>query len=163
MDFARGKARAVGGEPSIVDDKKAVGRSFRANPLLNFQAMPEPVAAGDDHKSLRQSSLASLKSTRGFLALYKQGKWVHGPSLSLGWMPNATQGSRVGIRTRKGLKGAVVRNRLKRQLRAVLRVTQLIPRQSVDIVLVLHPRKQTIDSEHLAKELCQLFQTARLL
>ncbi len=78
-------------------------------------------------------------------------------------MPNAAQASRVGIRTRKGLKGAAVRNRLKRQLRAVLRIAQLSPRQSVDIVLVLHPRKQTIESEHLAKELCQLFQTARLL
>jgi len=125
--------------------------------------MPGPFAAGGDHKSLRQSSLASLKSTRGFLALYKQGKWVHGPSLSLGWMPNAAHASRVGIRTRKGIKGAVVRNRLKRQLRAVLRTAQLIPRQPVDIILVLHPRKQTIETEHLAKELCQLFQTARLL
>lgn len=125
--------------------------------------MPEPsFASGAASARPRQSSLASLKSTRGFLALYKRGKWVHGPSLSLGWLSSCADETRLGIRTRKGLKGAVLRNRLKRQLRAVLRETQLIPRQRVDIVLVLHPRQGRINTEALKKELCQLFQNARL-
>ena len=120
-------------------------------------------ASGSEYASPRKSSLASLKSTRGFLALYKRGKWIHGPSLSLGWLSNPENQTRVGIRTRKGLKGAVIRNRLKRQLRAVLKEAQLVPRQAVDVVLVLHPREGRIETERLKKEVCQLFQTARLL
>ena len=126
--------------------------------------MPErSTASGSDYASPQQSSLASLKSTRGFLALYKQGKWVHGPALSLGWLLNPKGQTRVGIRTRKGLKGAVIRNRLKRQLRAAIKEARLIPRQPIDVVLVLHPREGRIETECLKKELCQLFQTARLL
>ena len=126
--------------------------------------MPEPVRLpGSDSKSLKQSSLASLKSTRGFLALYKRGKWIHGRCLSLGWLPSLEKRSCVGIRTRKGTKGAVVRNRLKRQLRAALKVSQLIPRQSVNILIVLHPPDGRTHTELLVKELCQLFQAARLI
>ena len=119
-------------------------------------------ASGDAFARLKKSSLASLKSTRGFLALYKHGKWVRGSSLSLGWLLNPEGQTRIGIRTRKGLKGAVVRNRLKRQLRAALRELQFIPKQPIDVVLVLHPRQGRIETELLKKELCQLFQTARL-
>ena len=121
------------------------------------------LAFGNELGRFRQSSLASLKSTRGFIALYKQGKWVHGPSLSLGWLLKAEGQAHIGIRTRKGLKGAVIRNRLKRQMRAVIKEANLVPRQSVDVVLVLHPHAGHIATQDLKKEACQLFQTARLL
>lgn len=122
-----------------------------------------PASSGSGGKRLIQSSLESLKSTRGFLALYRQGKWHHGSLLSLGWMPSLDGATRIGIRTKKGLKTAVIRNRLKRQLRAAIKSLQLIPREPVSILLVLHPRQTKLKTESLTKELCQLFQSARLL
>lgn len=70
---------------------------------------------------------------------------------------------RVGLRTKKGLKGAVVRNRLKRQLRAVLASGRIPLHPGHDVVIVLHPPRVPVTTQRLEKELKELCQRTRVL
>lgn len=98
-------------------------------------------------------TVTSLKSTKAFLAVYRRGHWVHGPSLSLGVRPNAGRRVRAGLRTRRGLKGAVLRNRLKRQLRTILYARNIPLREGLDLVIVIHPRSSSVATDSLENEL----------
>jgi len=67
--------------------------------------------------------------------------------------PNHAAETRVGLRTRRGLKGAAERNRLKRQLRAAVYQHSLPLRSGLDIVIVIHPRALPVRSASLEPEL----------
>lgn len=69
----------------------------------------------------------------------------------------------MGLRTRRGLKGAVVRNRLKRQLRAILHEGQLPLRQGLDVVIVIHPIRIPTSTDSLRIELTGLCKRAGAL
>jgi ribonuclease P protein component len=88
---------------------------------------------------------------------------VRGASLSVGAHPNAQGLTRVGLRTRRGLKGAVERNRLKRQVRAVLGGGGLSFRPGLDLVIVIHPQTLPMRSGTLKAELLSLCRKARIL
>ena len=64
--------------------------------------------------------------------------------------------TRIGIRTRRGIRSAVARNRLKRQVRAILSGKTVCVRQGVDLVIVIHPPRPAIRSEALEVELKSL-------
>jgi ribonuclease P protein component len=103
----------------------------------------------------------SLKRTQGFRLVYRRGRWARGTLMSVGTAANRLAQTRIGIRTRKGLKGAVVRNRLKRQLRALLFSERIPLRIGIDLVVVLHPPTPGVATPRLAKELIALCRTAR--
>jgi len=103
----------------------------------------------------------SLKRTQGFRLVYRRGRWVRGAALSVGAYPNQLAQTRIGLRTRKGLKGAVVRNRLKRQLRALLFSERIPLRIGVDVVVVIHPPTPGVATPSLAKELLALCRAAK--
>lgn len=86
-----------------------------------------------------------LKRTRGFNAVYRRGRWARGSWLSVGAARNIDQITRVGLRTRRGLKGAVVRNRLKRQIRAIVDARAFPLRAGLDIVIVIHPPSRSLE------------------
>ena len=88
---------------------------------------------------------------------------MRGASLSLGVLANSDERTRVGLRTRRGLKGAVERNRLKRQLRALLASSELSLRQGVDVVIVIHPPSLPARTRQLAAELETLCKRAGIL
>jgi ribonuclease P protein component len=60
----------------------------------------------------------------------------------------------------KGLKSAVVRNRLKRQLRAALFSDELPFGCGADLVVAVHPRTLPVGTEELRQEIAQLCQRA---
>lgn len=101
-------------------------------------------------------NLTSLKRTSAFVAIYRTGRWAHGPALSVGVLENAAGTTRVGLRTRRGLKGAVERNRLKRQLRAIVRQWEISLRTGVDLVIVAHPKSLPVKANRLRTELLSL-------
>jgi len=68
-------------------------------------------------------------------------------------LPNKTDRVRIGLRTRRGLKGAVRRNRLKRQARALVFQDPLPLRGGSDIVIVLHPKPASVSAITLKREL----------
>ena len=98
----------------------------------------------------------SLKRTDAFLAVYRRGRWARGPSLSVGALPTDEHGARVGLRTRRGLKGAATRNRLKRQLRAILSADRFRFRNGLDLVVVIHPTRVPARTSSLERELITL-------
>lgn len=97
-----------------------------------------------------------LKRSQAFYAIYRRGRWAHGTSLSLGVLANKEAGLRVGLRTRRGLKGAVARNRLKRQLRTILGRQHSLPQHGFDIVVVIHPAALPAQTAHLSQEFTSL-------
>ena len=97
-----------------------------------------------------------LKFTEAFHAVYRRGRWAHGRALSVGILANQCATARVGLRTRKGLKGAVERNRLKRQLRAIVNEQRVSLRRGLDIIIVIHPRTIPTPTKDLERELLEL-------
>lgn len=97
-----------------------------------------------------------LKFTKAFHAVYRRGRWARGELLSVGVRPSSIAGARVGLRTRRGLKGATVRNRLKRQLRAIIYTGKLPLKGGVDLVVVIHPPTTPVATTALKRELVQL-------
>ena len=83
--------------------------------------------------------------------------------LSLGATPNDDTLTRVGLRTRRGMKGAVTRNRLKRQLRAIIYTNQLPLRAGFDLVVVIHPPRLPVSSVALEQELLRLCRRSGIL
>ena len=73
--------------------------------------------------------------------------------MSVGALPNNEENVRIGLRTRRGLKGATVRNRLKRQLRAIVAKDDLVLRSGLDVVIVIHPPKPPARTDQLETEL----------
>lgn len=98
----------------------------------------------------------SLKRTDAFLAVYRRGRWARGSSLSVGALPTDEHGARVGLRTRRGLKGAATRNRLKRQLRAILSADRFRFRNGLDLVVIIHPTRVPASTASLERELITL-------
>ena len=99
-----------------------------------------------------------LKRTKIFSAIYRRGTWARGQALSIGVLPNSEKQTRVGLRTRRGLKGAVERNRLKRQLRSVLYTQRFPLRPGMDVVIVIHPKTlpaNTLRMEDELRTLCK--------
>ena len=107
--------------------------------------------------------IVRLKRTQAFSAVYRRGRWARGSSLSVGAFPNAEARVRIGLRTRRGLRGAVVRNRLKRQLRAILSSQGPRFRNGLDLVVVIHPASLPATSAHLERELLTLCKRAGVL
>ena len=91
-----------------------------------------------------------------FRTVYRRGRWAHGQLLSVGVVANNATQARVGLRTKRGLKGAAVRNRLKRQVRAVIRSQERILHPGLDLVVVLHPPAPPVTTATLERELLLL-------
>lgn len=105
---------------------------------------------------------ASLKRTEAFQAVYRRGRWSRGALVSVGALPNRLPTTRVGLRTTRGLKGAIQRNRLKRQLRAILSGLTPLSR-GADVVIVIHPPRLPVFTEDLKRELISLCKRLDLL
>jgi ribonuclease P protein component len=115
--------------------------------------MPE---ANFDWRSTR------LRKHADYQRVYRESR--RHTSASMTWFACARQagepggdGPRIGLTTGRVLGGAVVRNRIRRRMRAAVELhAQELPRR-VDVVL--HPRKQVLDMEfaRLEKEVAKIF------
>lgn len=84
-----------------------------------------------------------LSRSRDFDAVYRQGRSVSTRFLVLYWFSHGeedeTAGPRLGLAVPKAVGSAVVRNRIKRQLREIFRARfEELPKNS-DYVLVVRP------------------------
>lgn len=104
-----------------------------------------------------------LKQTKSFLDIYRRGFWAHGQTVSIGALRRPGEQARIGLRTRRGLKGAVIRNRLKRQVRGLIQSRQLVLKPAWDVVIVIHPRKLPTTTAILTEELKKLCKRAGCL
>ena len=125
-----------------------------------FDAVDERVAGNSFPDSqARRTTLAGtthtrqLKSTKAFGNVYRRGRWARGTRVSVGAISNATAETRIGLRTRRGMKRAVDRNRSKRQIRAIIRSPGFLVKAGLDIVVVIHPTDPPASSSQLESDL----------
>ena len=108
-----------------------------------------------------------LRHWRDFKAVYQGGIRRQSPHLTLRALqeyPPEVKATRLGISvSQKVSKKAVVRNRIKRQLRAAFR--QLLPQIAPGwkIVLIVKPEATKCKYEHFLRELEQLFKKAEII
>ncbi len=78
----------------------------------------------------------TIKSNRDFQRLYRRGKSAVSPTMVLYWQKNRFGESRLGLTTGTKLGKAVVRNRVRRQLREIYRLNRdkLVPGRDLIIV-----------------------------
>lgn len=108
-----------------------------------------------------------LKHWKDFQTVFRAGKSYHSRDLTLRLHP--VKNDQTPISTRIGLsiskkvsKLAVKRNRIKRQLRAILR--QLLPHIDPNwkIVIIVRPTANQCNYEHFLQQLKQLLTTAEV-
>lgn len=119
------------------------------------QGRAEDPGSSSKERALAAHPVVALKSDRAFRDVYRRGRWARGVLLSVGAAAGGTQ-TRIGLRTKRGLRGAVVRNRLKRQLRAIVSTSDLSIFHGADLVIVAHPDRGVATTAALAQEFAQL-------
>jgi ribonuclease P protein component len=106
----------------------------------------------------------SLRKHHEFQRVRQQGRSVSGVLLSLGWAANDLLVSRCGYVVGKRVGGAVARNRVKRRLREIMRLTikadQLAP--GYDLVWIARTSAAQATYQQLAAEAHNLLRRARL-
>ena len=86
-----------------------------------------------------------------FQQVFAAGRRVQGKYFTLLMAPNNGAGPRLGIVASRKLGGAVVRNRAKRLIREVFRLSQpLTGWQDVDLVVI--PRRELLDASYRVLE-----------
>lgn len=102
-----------------------------------------------------------LTKPQQYASVYNQGdSWVSN-ILVLRGLPNGLVISRYGFSVSKRVGKAVTRNRVKRLLREILRVTPLVP--AWDIVFIVRPQAAAADYATLKRTVEDLLSRAGLL
>jgi ribonuclease P protein component len=103
-----------------------------------------PIKSGSGGKQSFPSSSRILRSA-DFRTVYDNGKRVSGPLFAAFCLARQGDGAgvRIGLTVPKALGGAVVRNRIKRRLRAAFRLHRA-DWPLIDWDIVLNPRKAAI-------------------
>jgi ribonuclease P protein component len=107
-----------------------------------------------------------LKHRQDFKAVYKRGSRRRGRYLTLRGLPPSylCESVQIGISiSQKVSKKAVIRNRIKRQIRAVMQ--ELLPQISPGwkLVVIVKPQAVACDYEHFLRELEELLTKAEVL
>ena len=102
-----------------------------------------------------------LAGRREFEAVFTGGRTWSNDLVALRVLPNGSESSRYGFAAGKRLGGAVVRNRLKRQMREVVRLTPI--RSGWDMVFIARQTAGEADYHALRKATEELLARAQLL
>ena len=103
---------------------------------------------------------SSLKKPLDFIDLRSTGKDWSDRFLVLIARPNGLDTTRIGFSVGKHLGGAVIRNRIKRRLRALCSEINIL--EGWDILLIARTGSQCLDFHTFRKSLNYLFRKAKL-
>lgn len=104
----------------------------------------------------------SLKENRLFRRLYAKGRSSVAPTMVLYCRPNGSKSNRLGLTTSTKLGNAVVRNKVRRRLRAIYRCHEDELRPGYDIVIVARMQAVTRPYAQLEEQFLRLAQKLRL-
>lgn len=99
----------------------------------------------------------SLKKNHEFRRLYKKGKNAATKCAVVYCMRNRTEQNRLGITVSTKLGGAVVRNRIRRRLKEVYRLSEKSLHTGYDIVIVARMRSRHAAWDELQSSVLYLF------
>jgi ribonuclease P protein component len=104
-----------------------------------------------------------LKRSQDFHAVHRQGQRWRGKLITLSVLPTGLPHSRYGFVVSRSVGAAVVRNRVKRRLRAAIRT--LLPHlpEGYDVVTIAHPPAAQATFQELEETLVSLLRQADLL
>ena len=105
----------------------------------------------------------SLKLNHVFQRLYRKGDRSAMPTLALYSRRNGTRGNRLGLTTGAKLGHAVVRNKLRRRLRAIYRIHEEQFKTGYDIVVVCRTASVSADYQRLEKDFLRLMKRNGLI
>jgi ribonuclease P protein component len=100
-----------------------------------------------------------LTKPEQYSLVYKNGVSYSDRFLVVKTIPNQLEYSRYGISVSKRVGKAVVRNRVKRVLREILRLTPL--ERGLDIIIIVRSPAALCDYHHLSKSILDLLSRAR--
>jgi len=104
-----------------------------------------------------------LRTTSDFAAIRAKGRAIHSPLLTLSWLTKVDQKPRFGFITGKRIGNAVVRNRTKRRLRAIIEKYQMTIAEGYDIVVIAHVSAATCPFILLEEDVVKLLRRAKLI
>jgi ribonuclease P protein component len=109
------------------------------------------------------SALEMLRSTVDFQRIQGQSRSRAHPALLMRYRPNELDRTRYGISTGRRVGGAVVRNRVRRRIRAILRRHEGEVQPGWDILLVARPASAEASQAELEQALTRLMGAAGVL
>ena len=93
-----------------------------------------------------------ITSRRQFLEIYRRGRSVRSPSMTLFGQPNGLGRCRLGITVTRKVGTAVRRNRIKRVFREIYRRNRSVLPMGLDIVINAHPGIHEVAYRDLERE-----------
>ena len=119
--------------------------------------MNDDAASAVREPRLRFPRVARLALTAEFARVREEGRPVHGKTMLIGVLKNATEScSRVGIVTSKRVGSAVTRNRVRRRLREIVRHDRARFHEGMWLVIVAKVPASRVSFEVLREEWTQL-------
>ncbi|MCB2215975.1 ribonuclease P protein component [Desulfofustis glycolicus] len=97
-----------------------------------------------------------LRENREFDAVYRQGTRLYCHDFGLVFLANGRDYSRIGISVSRKLKGAVVRNRIKRICKESFRLSRDIYPRHADIVITVRPDFSLNSPSHIDQAVVRL-------
>ena len=97
-----------------------------------------------------------VKDSREFQKVYKTGTLIRGETLNLYYLPNSLDHIRIGISVPTKSGNAVIRNKIKRQIRAL--VAKLVNLdQPIDIILLVRKAYSVDQIQKVEEDFINLF------
>lgn len=104
-----------------------------------------------------------IHSAREFREVLRGGEKLSLGGVSLFVRQRSDQGRRLGLAVSRGVRGAVVRSRIKRWIREYFRLHRSKMPEGLDLILVAHRGIAETDAEIFRRVLGELFRRAGLL
>ena len=107
--------------------------------------------------------MKTMKKTREFRSVYAAGNSIVDSNLVLYRLENASDDIRYGISISKKVGGAVARNKIRRQIKEILRLNRTAFRNGYDIIFVVRVRCKDSDYAAIRKSVYYLAKKSNLL
>lgn len=104
-----------------------------------------------------------LTKRKEFAYIYKNGKKVNSKNLSIQIVQSKFTEPRIGLSVSNKVGKAVIRNKIKRQLRAIIRKQLKNLRIHQNFVLIAHPSIVECDFSKIESEVLYIFKKGNLL
>lgn len=103
-----------------------------------------------------------LKKRKEFAYIYKKGNKVHGRGMSVFFVASRYPTPRIGFSVNNKIGKAITRNRIKRQLRHIVR--EFIPSiHHLNIIILAHPEIVDMDYSSMHSTIQKLFSKGNII